>query len=192
MSCSHTVRNSILLLLALLAGCGGGDPSQQEAALARAILETREFSQPYVARLATRSPSDCEQTLNTEPEWSRWVSLGLAETSAVVRSEGRGCQLRLVEETRRELEMFKHLLSGNDGSEPLPDKIVAPLATRMLTRLVNARKSGAEIWEVDFEWHWQANRLGERLNIDHSVHAAWARLGGDDSGWRVIGLRLEH
>lgn len=188
----HAGCNCLLLLLGLLAGCGSGDSSQREAALARAIVEAREFRQPYVAQVAERSHSECEQALNTEPDWSRWVSLRLAEVSTVVRPEGKGCWLRPAEETRRELETYKHLLQDRSGVEPLPGLIVAPLATRNLTRLVSVKQTGAGIWEVDFEWHWQPNRLGERLSIDESVHSAWARLGEDESGWRVIGLRLEH
>ncbi|MCL4794951.1 MAG: hypothetical protein KJZ84_10315 [Bryobacteraceae bacterium] len=59
-----------------------------------------------------------------------------------------------------------------------------------MTRVVSSRRVSDETWEAEVEWHWNPNSLGERMGVDVGPKTAWAVLGIDAGGWRLLSLRL--
>ncbi len=183
----------IVLLFGLLwqSGCGSsGEEAGDKAGIARAITRSEEFSRPLVVDLRTRSPHPCTEALAIEAHWAQWSGLGLAELGAVVTTEGAGCQLSLGEEARREIQAQTHLLGLAETRGLTPDSVAVPLAIRNLRRVVSSRRISSEVWEVEVEWHWNPNALGERLNVDGGPGRAWGTVGSDAAGWRLLTLRF--
>lgn len=172
------------------AGCGGPVPADREALIAQAIQRSPEFSTPLFVRLPVLSGQGCEEARDQNPEWARWAGLGLAEARPLVRDEGQGCRLHLVEWVRQERDAHSHLLRSLPRSDSGSGVLVVPLATRDLVRLLGSSKSSQETWEVEFEWHWRPNRAGESLGVGRQPHRGWSRVGWDDAGWRVMTLRF--
>lgn len=182
----------LVLLFGLLwqSGCGSGEDPGDEAGMALAITKSAEFSKPLVVNLKTRSPRSCAEALAAEAHWAQWSGMGLAELRAVVTTEGAGCQLSLGEDARREIQAQKHLLGLAETRGLTPDSVAVPLAIRNLRRVVSSRRISSEVWEVEVEWHWNPNALGEKLNVDGGPGIAWLTVGGDAAGWRLLTLRF--
>lgn len=181
----------LLAASALGIGCGGTDPAGRDLGIAQAIQRSPEFSTPYFVSFPVLSDQECEEAVKLNPEWARWAELGLAEAKPLVRAEGKGCRLQLLEWVRQDIETHSHLLRALPQSGFGPDRIVAPLANRNLLRLLSSNKASRETWEVEFQWQWRPNRVGDSLNVDRQPRKGWSRVGWDDSGWRVMVLRFD-
>lgn len=182
---------SLAAASAVLFGCGSAGSVEQDAGIAQAIQRSAEFSTPYFVSLPALSDQECEEATQLNPEWARWAGLGLAEARPLVRAEGKGCRLELLEWVRQDIGTHAHLLRAMPQAGPEAGRIVAPLAIRNLLGVVSSSRSSQETWEVEFQWQWRPNRVGESLNIDRQPRRGWSRVGQDESGWRVMVLRLD-
>lgn len=181
----------LLAVSCIGAGCGSDASAERDLGIAQALQRSPEFSTPNIVSLPLLSDKECEDATKLDPEWAKWTSLGLAEATPLVRAEGKGCRLHLPEWVRQEIETHAHLLPGLPQSNSGADRALAPLANRNLLRLLSSSRASRETWEVEFEWQWRPNRIGESLNIDRQPHKGWSRVGWDESGWRVMLLRFE-
>jgi hypothetical protein len=181
----------LLAVSCIAAGCGSDGPAERDLGIAQAIQRSPEFSTPYSVSLPVLSDQECEDATKLNPEWARWASLGLAEAKPLVRAEGKGCRLHLLEWVRQDIETHAHLLPALPRRNAGADHIVVPLANRNLLRLLSTSRASRETWEVEFQWQWRPNRVGESLSVDRQPHKGWSRVGWDDSGWRVMLLRFD-
>lgn len=170
--------------LAALPGCNNPVPSPDEAA--QAILNSSSFSTMRTVRITRIQRGDCPEAIQKDPEWRRWVSLGLASTSRVVTSAGITCRLQLSETVSREAQNWTHNVvdEPDDGDSAL----VVPVAVRGLSRVKEIRVVGATSAEAEFEWYWRTNLAGSRLGISSQTRTGVAQLMLADGIWRAVRL----
>ncbi len=190
-SVQSSLKAGCLVLMSVLnCGCGNDGGAADAAEIAQTVAASQEFNAPQVVYLKTRAGLPCSQALVSDLDWSRWEGLGLGSTRDVVGGEGASCQFTLSENARLVIEAHQHVLKGNFPGGADPNLIAAPLAVRNLTRVVSSRRVSDETWEAEVEWHWNPNSLGERMGVDVGPKTAWAVLGIDAGGWRLLSLRL--
>lgn len=172
---------AVCLGLAALPGCGNPAPSPEQAAAA--ILATRAFTAARTVRLAAVQTGSCTVALQAEPEWGRWVELGLATAAPVMTSSGMICRLVLDETVAREAQNWSHRLE----SDPAADDsiLVVPVAVRSLLRVTDIRPAGRGAAEAAFEWQWRCNFAGQRLGMDSEPKPGRAQLLLEDGSWRA-------
>jgi len=118
-----------------------------------------------------------------QPEWNRWVQLGLAAAVRVMASDGPYCRFVLEETVEREARNWSHRIP--QGATQSPDSLVVPVAVRSLLHIAEIRPAGRGVAEAEIEWHWRPNLAGQRLGVDSRPHGGRAQLVLDDSGWRA-------
>jgi hypothetical protein len=169
--------------LVTLIGCGSPVPGPEQAA--KAILATRAFSIARTVRIPAVHSGTCSAAIQTEPEWGRWIELGLATVRPVMSSSGITCRLVLDEAMVREAKLWDDRVedSGEDGAV-----LVVPVAVRNLIRVTEIRKIDAGLAEVVFDWQWRFNQAGQRLGMDSQVKTGRAELVLDEGAWRALRL----
>lgn len=173
--------------LATLAGCGNPAPSPEQAA--RAILATTAFAEARAVRLAGVHSGSCSMALQAEPEWGRWIQLGLATATPVMTSSGMTCRLVLEETVAREAQNWSHRVEGD--SSPGGDSIlVVPVAVRSLIRVAEIRLVGRGMAEAVFEWQWRFNLIGQRLGMDSRPKQGRAQLVVEEGSWRASRVEI--
>lgn len=172
--------------LLTLAGCGNPAPSPEQ--VARAILATKAFASARTVQLVGVHPDSCSSAVQAEPDWGRWIQLGLATATPVMTSSGMTCRLTLDETVAREAQDWGHRVEGEaaGGNEIL----VVPVAVRSLLRVNEIRLDGSGGAEAGFEWYWRSNLAGQRLGVNPDPKSGWARLVLEEGSWRVSRLHL--
>jgi hypothetical protein len=171
------------------AGCTTPPPSSQD--VAKAIRASAPFQEARWIALKARERGSCSEALAVNREWSEWKALGLLDAVETVTGEGMVCQAVLSEESRREDQNLSHQLTsrGSAAGDSL-DELRVPVAGRNFVRTVGIRQSSKETAEVDFEWQWRPNRIGEKLIHDNVINSAWAQIVSDERGWHVVSVRF--
>lgn len=165
----------------LLPACSPPPPGAEEAA--RALLASDAFRMARFETLPPAAAGRCPEVLGGQPEWNRWIGLGIARAAEIVTSSGPLCRLVADEAIRREAENWRHRIPVPAAGDE--DRVVLPVAVRSLLRVNEIRSVGRGVAEATFEWHWRLNQLGQRLGIDTSPRRGWSQLVLDDSGWRA-------
>lgn len=174
---------AVLAILILLARCGDPPPTPEQAA--RAILASQPFTSALTVRLAAVQPVDCGAALAAQPEWDRWIRLGLASTSPFMTSSGPSCRLVLEESVAREAQSWLHRLGSGAESPGEAEMLVVPVAVRGLVRILAVRSAGSGVAEAEFEWQWRLNLAGQRLGMESEPKTGSAQLVLESGGWRA-------
>jgi hypothetical protein len=172
---------AVWLGLATLASCGSPTPSPEQAA--RAILATRDFSVARTVRIAAVQSGNCSVALQAEPEWGRWIELGLASVNPVMTSSGMTCRLVLDETIARDAQSWSHRVETHAaGGDSI---LVIPVAVRSLLRVTEIRTTGGGMAEALFDWQWRSNEAGHRLGMDSGPRTGRAQLVLEEGSWRA-------
>lgn len=169
-----------------LAGCGSALPTPEQAA--RAILATQAFVSAKAVRLASVHAGSCGQALESQPEWNRWVHLGLASAVPFLSSSGPICRLALEENVARETQNWIHRVP--DDAAGSGEMLLVPVAVRNLLAVSEILPSGAGAAEAQFEWQWRLNVAGQRLGLDTTPKRGWAVLVLEEGGWRASKVEI--
>jgi|GEM_PF-2634947 len=174
---------SSLFLGAMLAlsGCGSPPPTPEQAAAA--VLASEPFRTARIVTLPARHAGSCSEAMAAQPEWNRWVQLGLGAAAPVMASEGPYCRFALEEAVEREARNWSHRIPQSASQSP--ESLVVPVAVRSLLRISEIRAVGRGVAEAVIEWQWRPNLAGQRLGVDSRPHSGWAQLVLDESGWRA-------
>lgn len=192
MACRNASRQQAASLVVLCAGwaamssCSNPLPGPSEAA--QAILANSSFASTRTVRITRIQQGDCPEAVQKDPEWRRWVSLGLASTSRVITSAGITCRLQLSETVSREAENWIHGVA--DNSSDAEATLVVPVAVRSLARVKEVRPMGSISAEAEFEWYWRTNVAGSRLGISSEARTGLAQLIFTDGIWRAVRLEM--
>ena len=169
-----------------LSGCGSPPPTPEQAAAA--VLASEPFRAARTVTLPARLAGSCSEAMAAQPEWNRWVQLGLGAAAPVMASEGPYCRFALEETVDREARNWSHRIPRNAAQSP--ESLVVPVAVRSLLRISDIRSLGRGVAEAAIEWQWRPNLAGQRLGIDTRPHGGWAQLALDESGWRATRVEI--
>lgn len=171
-----------LTVALFMTGCSSPPPTPEEAA--RALLASEPFRVARLEIAAAEAPGSCQEATKSQPDWSRWTSLGIAHVSTVITTTGTVCRLAVEETYWREAENWRHRTPPERPSAQA--EIALPVAVRSLLRVSEIRSTGNGVAEAAFEWQWRLNQAGQHLGIDTTPRRGWAQLVRDESQWRAM------